>query len=431
MAKNIGVIFEVLGEGDISGESGKRIAGQLNSIATAISKKPPKVKFQLDTAETKKLMITQLQELVSGLKIGNKGLELFGNSIAIGGAFNKEIENVRSKVLTISRDLNSNIGTFDTKKFLNLDTAGIEQYSNMVSELRGKIVALEHDSNGNIIANENNYNSMQEILSLYDSIKTKVGDIRNAEGKLNSAQKEQNKDLKETISLLEVNGKAYKELLSGKYALGTGLGKEVLDLLQGNEKEKIPGLWNDELFNKFINGTKLSENEMQQLTEKIEDFRVKYEQLVSETKGKTILGDNNVKNNKVLIQAEELLRKIGRAGNGASETAKELMNLINGIKNGTISPKEGFSMFKGLQEEAEGSGKVITNVFTKVTDVIKNKFGYGLAAAVAMYMRRMIRQLYRNVVEIDSALAQLEIVTGKSGYELEKALKKQQNRLVL
>ena len=60
--------------------------------------------------------------------------------------------------------------------------------------------------------------------------------------------------------------------------------------------------------------------------------------------------------------------------------------------------------------EAETFGQKVRRIFGE-------KLGYGIIASAAMYARRAVRQLYTNVVELDNAVVNLQIATGKNREE--------------
>lgn len=70
--RSIDILFGVKGGGNISGESGRVIARQLQEIANSISSSEatmPKVTFQLDVAKTKSLIQSQLNSIGQGLSL--------------------------------------------------------------------------------------------------------------------------------------------------------------------------------------------------------------------------------------------------------------------------------------------------------------------------------------------------------------------------
>lgn len=73
MAADISLLFGVLGEGLLSGDSGKLIQSQLTKIMVELNKSPLKVKVGIDTnAGGKKSWSSQLQEKLDKVSASGK-----------------------------------------------------------------------------------------------------------------------------------------------------------------------------------------------------------------------------------------------------------------------------------------------------------------------------------------------------------------------
>lgn len=73
MAQDVSLLFGVLGEGSLSGESGRLIQDQLNQIMTELNKKPLNVKIGIDTSSGgKKSWSGQLQEKLDKISASGK-----------------------------------------------------------------------------------------------------------------------------------------------------------------------------------------------------------------------------------------------------------------------------------------------------------------------------------------------------------------------
>lgn len=70
---DISLLFGVLGEGSLSGESGSLIQSQLNQIMSALNKNPLKVKVALDTeAGGQRSWNSQLQSKLNSISASGK-----------------------------------------------------------------------------------------------------------------------------------------------------------------------------------------------------------------------------------------------------------------------------------------------------------------------------------------------------------------------
>lgn len=68
--------------------------------------------------------------------------------------------------------------------------------------------------------------------------------------------------------------------------------------------------------------------------------------------------------------------------------------------------------------KAQEAGVEVKSLGQQMKGLFQNRLGYMLAGYASMAVYSSIRQLYTNVVELDSALTQLQIVTGKSRQEI-------------
>ena len=125
-SKAIGLLFEVAGEGNINGETGKRINGQLRNLVGAINKSDTiKLKFTVDANHFKKeidLIKQQLQNvnLTSGSNKGgssagkaSKHTEGWKKATAAVTEYYKLLTQVRQALTRTDRIIDNEDGTFD------------------------------------------------------------------------------------------------------------------------------------------------------------------------------------------------------------------------------------------------------------------------------------------------------------------------------
>ena len=107
---------------------------------------------------------------------------------------------------------------------------------------------------------------------------------------------------------------------------------------------------------------------------------------------------------------QEYYSLLDRWKNAASLTADEQNRLVEETERWKASVKE--------------AGLTVPNFLQRVTDIFGNKLIYGAMAAMASQIRRLARQVYTNVKEIDGAMTQLKIVTGATDQEMTRFLTK-------
>lgn len=100
---------------------------------------------------------------------------------------------------------------------------------------------------------------------------------------------------------------------------------------------------------------------------------------------------------------------------------QKVLNLFDSTRLGTFAgtSKQATMELEKYKNEAYAAGYATEEFGQKIARVFKQKIGYGIMAAAAMKLRQTLRQLYTNVVEMDSAMTQLRIVTNDtdSAYE--------------
>lgn len=104
--------------------------------------------------------------------------------------------------------------------------------------------------------------------------------------------------------------------------------------------------------------------------------------------------------------------------------ANDLENLKQQLENGTFQGTESLanSTFLKITNRIREAGGEVENLGQKVTRTFKEKLGYGIIATAAMAARQSVRQVYDNVVNLDSAVVDLQIATGYTRKETQELL---------
>lgn len=105
-----------------------------------------------------------------------------------------------------------------------------------------------------------------------------------------------------------------------------------------------------------------------------------------------------------------------------ADMTKRVLDLFNEAAEGNYGDDINalIKRFTTLRNEVYKAQADVETFGQKIARVFKQKIGYGIMAAAAMQARRALNQLYTNVVEMDSAMTQLRIVTDDSGTAYEK-----------
>lgn len=76
--------------------------------------------------------------------------------------------------------------------------------------------------------------------------------------------------------------------------------------------------------------------------------------------------------------------------------------------------------FVKLTNQIRQAGGETETLGQKISRIFGEKLGYGIVASAAMMARRAVRQVYTNVVELDKAVVDLQIATGKNRKEVKE-----------
>lgn len=120
--------------------------------------------------------------------------------------------------------------------------------------------------------------------------------------------------------------------------------------------------------------------------------------------------------NKVIARITEYQAKYKETLKNTPQLAAQLEELNRQLAGGTFVGTEADAQnrFVKLTNDIRAAGGEAETLGQKIRRVFGEKLGYGIMATAAMMARRALRQIYQEVVEVDSALTQLSIVSGKS-----------------
>lgn len=190
---DISLLFGVLGEGSLSGESGSLIQSQLSQIMASLNKNPLKVKVALDTE-------------AGGQKSWNSQLQSKLNAISASGKFSVQVSNIKigaGAIADFKKQLNAVINTMNLDKgtSITLTADGIGEIKSQMEQagaaatsaarktaefkvqlesLTSKKTAVQRAVNtlNNTAANDEERASIAEITQQYEAWATKIEEVR-------------------------------------------------------------------------------------------------------------------------------------------------------------------------------------------------------------------------------------------------------------
>lgn len=190
---DISLLFGVLGEGSLSGESGSLIQSQLNQIMSAIDKNPFKVKVVLDTdSANKNKWVTQLQKKLDALNNGNK-LAITVSNIKLGTSAITSFKNQLGAVIN-TLNLDKDVSVSFTAKDIGEITAEFKSASDAADEAAKKAaqfnvqmralgaqessVKRKLTSLGQIVATDEERAQVAAINAQYEQLAVRIETIR-------------------------------------------------------------------------------------------------------------------------------------------------------------------------------------------------------------------------------------------------------------
>lgn len=151
----------------------------------------------------------------------------------------------------------------------------------------------------------------------------------------------------------------------------------------------------------------------------IDKFRIaanEQKKLEAAFKNSTALDKQSLAYNKVIARITEYQAKNKETLKNTPELAAKLEELNQQLSNGTFkgTKTDAQNRFLELTNQIRKAGGEAETLWQKVKRIFGEKLGYGIIASAAMMARRSIREMYNNVVQIDTAMTELKKVTNET-----------------
>lgn len=195
----------------------------------------------------------------------------------------------------------------------------------------------------------------------------------------------------------------------------------------GENKSAIEGLRVGDAF-------KIDSTNFQQATEYLNKFRElqqQYTRLKDTHQNNVYLENKGLTEQKVLDTATKYMQKYGTTlSKNAPGSYTQLADLIKSLNEGAYSanPGQAQKLFLEIAGNARIAGGETESLRQKVSRLFSEKFGVGALAALAIGARQALAQVYKNVVNIDTAMTELKKVTDESDESYSKFLDNAANR---
>ena len=141
--------------------------------------------------------------------------------------------------------------------------------------------------------------------------------------------------------------------------------------------------------------------------------------LNTEFNNSTAMDKQSLSYNKVIARITEYQAKFKETLKNTPQLAEQLEELNRQLAGGTFKGTEADAQnrFVKLTNQIRQAGGEAETLGQKIKRIFGEKLGYGIIASAAMMARRAVREVYTNVVELDNAVVNLQIATGKNREE--------------
>lgn len=380
---DISLLFGVLGEGSLSGESGSLIQGQLNQIMSEINKNPFKVKVALDADSTKKSAWTaQLQKKLDALNNGNR-LAVTVSDIKLGTSAITSFKNQLGAVIN-TLNLDKDVSVSFTAKDIGNITAEFRNASDAANEAAKKVAQFKVQMEA-LSAQKSSVKA--QLASLGKAVAT---DEERAKIAAITAQYEQWAIQIETIraSKTAASATVQAELL----AEGDAIRKNIDAMMESAQaaRERAD-----------------AETQSAQQTESAEAARMAtLKEVISAYKR-----INDYINKNPRIDGDELaqLKSMRDQLYGVWQSSKNAADGLTSISK--VDLRKILSDFAGLDSSLTEAGKKGNTLVGVISSAYKKFGGWMLVTRSLMQVVSAIRSMVTNVIELDAAMTELRKVT--------------------
>ena len=171
---------------------------------------------------------------------------------------------------------------------------------------------------------------------------------------------------------------------------------------------------------KAMNADKTGNIQLQQtFIDKVNAARNAQQQLNAAFNNSTAMDKQSLSYNKVIARITEYQAKFKDTLKNTPALAAQLEELNRQLAGGTFvgTESDAQNRFVQLTNDIRKAGGEAETLGQKIRRIFGEKLGYGIIASAAMMARQAVRQVYTNVVELDKAVVNLQIATGKNREE--------------
>lgn len=154
----------------------------------------------------------------------------------------------------------------------------------------------------------------------------------------------------------------------------------------------------------------------QAFIDKVNEAKIAQQQLNAVLHNSTAFEKQETIYQKVIARITEYQAKFKETLKNTPQLAAQLEELRQKLDSNTFVGTENKAnqMFVSLTNQIRQAGGEAETLGQKIRRIFGEKLGYGIIASAAMMARRSIREMYNNVVQIDTAMTELKKVTNET-----------------
>lgn len=404
---DIEILVGVEGGGSIAGASGVKIRNQLTNIISNINKQQAtQLRLKVDQQYIQNQIANAIKTMPPvdlNVKVNPNGGGSGGGSTGGNSAVNQiqkigsmvaQINQKKIKLLDVSatskeaQEISSQISSL-WKKVASEAKAYAKSSGKTPTEIKNQVYALN-----SVTKSADAYNiKVKRINDTYDVLKSKVIDFKTVADAAYKTNASKNATAPEQWA--EYN-QLYGEFVTKVNQVAGGKFNTLDSHEQIKQLKDIVNLY----------------GKVEQALKKVQVADKQYSNVAEKSRTREKNGILSVQ--KYTSQIYDFYEKIKNTA--PKSFSDDVLNLFNQAASGQYG-----SNIKGLIDDftryenaAYAAGYATEDFGHKITRIFKEKFGYGVMAAFAMQARRALRQVYTNVVDIDTAMTELKKVTNET-----------------
>ena len=388
---DVQLLFGVLGEGALSGDSGRLIQSQIQQIVNAINKKPLKVQIALDAKSINAKALSQLQAKL--------------NAASAKGRFSIKVSNISIDTRAINdfkRQLQAVINTLDLSKGTTV-TVNSEGIGEITQQLKNSKTYSEEAAKALAAYNVQMANFKKQS--------TGIGKGLNSIG-LGSTDEE-----KAEIDELTAAYDRWKTSVEAARLQGAGVGTDRLNALkeEGDAIQRTITAINEKRAAEAAEAAESAKQAKQQVVsaKEVEDARRRAINLITqmESAQKSWSASQFGRSSGYYRDVTDAIGNVRKALSDFDAQGDKSADSVNALNSAVNSAKTTFS---GYTNQAKAAGEN-TKSFSDRVGNLASKFSSWLTISqVIMAAYRALQDMVRAVIDVDTAMTELQKVTDET-----------------